>query len=343
MTTTRAPERASNCAAAAPIPPVEPVTTTTSFVRSKVRSSRFGDVWIGSPKLVGTNYVCAVNVAMDLLSAAGRWPDAPALHDGDVTWSYARLAEEAGRFATHCGTLGLAHGDRVALVLGSWPEHVAAWYGVLMAGCVAVDLNTLLGDEEWHAILAGAGPSWLVSDAAFVPRLATVVPPTVRHLTGLSDRGAGFPFDAMPQRSAQAAQAATAAVIAYTSGTTGQPKGVVHTHGAVCRQLDLLEGLHRLAPGESIYQAVPLFALQGYIPQVASAIRGGASVVLADKFSPADFANASRRHRIVYVTLSSPMLTQMTKFADDDRPNLSALRVVTVGGAPLHPDRACRV
>ncbi len=129
------------------------------------------------------------------------------------------------------------------------------------------------------------------------------------------------------------------AVIAYTSGTTGRPKGVVHTLGAVSRQLSLLASLHRLGPGDHVYQAVPLFPLPAYLPQVAAALHGGAAVILADKFDLDAFAETSRRYPIAYVTLSSPMLALLTDLPPDRRPTLDALRVMTVGGAPLRQDQ----
>lgn len=284
------------------------------------------------------------NVAADLLVQAANDPSAPALVRGDIVWDYGRLAREAIAFASSCRASGVVDGDRVALVVGSRPEHVACWYGTMLAGAIVVDVSPLLGDEEWLAILRDASPRVIVCDDEYAGRL--------RRVCGLVGAGdslvvLGDPSDAHSRaRSSGVADPAAVApkraddvaIIAYTSGTTGLPKGVAHAHGSVRRQLDLLASLHRLGPGDFVYQAVPLFPLHGFLPQVASAIRGGAAVILADKFSPVDFAEASRRHPITYVTLSSPMLQRVLELPVDHRPDLRSLRVVTVGGAPLQPE-----
>jgi long-chain acyl-CoA synthetase len=284
-----------------------------------------------------------VNVAEDLArSSIAADVTALAFGDGEC-WTYGRLWSEAAAFAHFCAIRGVAAGDRVAIVAGSWPEHIAAWYGALAAGGVVVDVNLLLGDDEWAAILADCEPRVVVCDPAFASRLRSLVD----HLeldaavVEAPEPGCGFGFETgevggrggvVPRESDDVA------VIAYTSGTTGRAKGVVHTHGAVDRQLSLLDDLHRLRPGDFVYTAVPLFPLQGYLPQVASAVRGGAAVVLSGKFSAEEFAAASRRYPITYVTLSSPMLHRIAELPEADRPDLHALRTVTVGGAPLLPE-----
>jgi long-chain acyl-CoA synthetase len=329
----------------------------------------------------------SANVGADLRRSATVTPATAAVVDGATTWSYERLWGEAIAFASTCLARGVAPGDRIAIVAGSWPEHVAAWYGALLAGAVVVDLNVLVGDEEWGVALADCSPAVVACEPAYAPRLRPLLDLDVRpsRLVVLTERGAGIPRDpgsdgvtpvphvgpwmaphpgevllgrrrdgvaaamsAADRMSAEriditARSAGDAAVIAYTSGTTGRPKGVVHTHGGIARQLDLLASLHGLGPGDCVYQAVPLFALHGFLPQVASAVRGGATVVLADKFSAAAFTEASHHHPITYVTLSSPMLQHLIdEPVDGRRPRLEALRVLTVGGAPLQPEQRRR-
>ncbi len=280
------------------------------------------------------------NVAADLLCSAARVGSSPALIWGDGCWDYDRLRREALCAAEWCRAAEVGPDDRVALLIGSWPEHVAGWYGALLAGGVVVDVNPLLGDEEWAAILRDASPKVVICEPAHERRVQAALD-GVGAVRVLRERGDGFATGALTMASAAdpvPRSATDRAVIAYTSGTTGLPKGAVHTHGAIRRQLDLLASLHSLAHGDAVFQAVPMFPLHGFLPQVASAIRGGASVLLADKFSPAEFAAVSRRHPITYMTMSSPMLQRVLDLPAADRPVLDSLRVVTVGGAPLQPE-----
>jgi long-chain acyl-CoA synthetase len=275
------------------------------------------------------------NVATDLIETARIAGAQIALVDGEHEWTFERLLNEASHFAADAARRGVEPGDRVAIIVGSWPEHVACWYGTLLAGAVVVDINILLGDEEWKGILDDAQPALVVCEPTFEVRLRSIG--VIDTLAPLTVRAAGLgPGAARAHPEARSAD--DIAIIAYTSGTTGLPKGVVHTHGAVQRQLDLLADLHDLSPGDFVYQAIPLFPIHGFLPQVASALRGGAAVLLADKFSVPHFATVSRRYPITYVTLSSPMLQRVLELPDDVRPVLGSLRVVTVGGAPLQPE-----
>jgi acyl-CoA synthetase (AMP-forming)/AMP-acid ligase II len=86
------------------------------------------------------------------------------------------------------------------------------------------------------------------------------------------------------------------------------------------------------------YQAIPLFALQGYLPLVASAVRVGGSVFLADRFDAAELGRASRRFGFTYITLSAPMLDAIMRLPAPEQPVFPALRLLTAGGAPLQPE-----
>jgi len=283
----------------------------------------------------------SANVADDLIRTATRIPDAPALVRGIIVWSYARLLHEAASIAARYQALGLEPGARVAIVVGNRPHHVAAWYGTLMAGGIVVDISTVVGPNEWREILADAAPSMVVCDASVRDGLASVLPLDERAVVVVAEDDVveATVHAADDPIATRAVGPDDAAALAYTSGTTGRPKGVVHTHRAIARQLDLLADLHRLSVGDYVYVAVPLFALHGFLPQVASAVRGGAAVLLADKFAAADFAATSRTHPITYVTLSSPMLAGLLDLEPQERPDLAALRVITIGGAPLSPER----
>jgi long-chain acyl-CoA synthetase len=287
------------------------------------------------------------NVAVDLVTSAAASGSLPALMHGESVWNYTRLADEAARFAATCRVHDVDDGDRVALVIGGWPEHVACWYGALMAGAVVVDVSTLLGDDELSDIIRDAAPRLAVSDRAYADRTERVCldAGTGTSIVVVDGPGHGVPEvdhpshrDGLPDRSIAQKGDDDLAVIAYTSGTTGRPKGVMHSHGALRRQLELLSSLQYVGPGDFVYQAVPLFPIHGFLPQVANAIRGGAAVILADKFSAVDFAQASRRHPVTYFTSAPPILQRMLELPEDELPLLGSLRVVTCGGAPLQPE-----
>lgn len=287
-------------------------------------------------------------VARDLVRSAGARPSAAALwyDEGDGAWDYDRLVEETAAAAGWLRTHGVQAGARVVLVVGNWPEHVAAWYAVLAVGAVVVDVNYIVQDEEWRYVVDDCEPAAIIGGSPFRERLTALanaaggVP-----VLWAEECGAGWPelggasgADLAPVPRA----ADDVAVIAYTSGTTGLPKGVMHTHGAIERQLHLLADVQGYRPTDVVYLAVPLFALMGYLPIVASTIRAGGAVLLADRFDASALSRASRRFGLTYLTLSAPMVDAIIRLPDEEKPTFPALRLLTAGGAPLQPEIRAR-
>ena len=241
--------------------------------------------------------------------------------EGDASWSNARLLAEAAAVAGWLRGHGVQSDDRVVLLMGSWPEHVAAWYGILAAGAVVVDVNYIVQDEEWRYVLEDSEPAAIIGGAPFRPRLEPLATGAVNvPILWAEGCGRGWPdlaeaeFDTIDRRLDDLA------VIAYTSGTTGLPKGVMHTHGLIDRQLRLLADVQGYREGDVVYQAIPLFAIQGYLPVVASVVRAGGAVVLADRFDAAELSRASHRFGITYLTLSAPMLDAIMRLPEHQRP-----------------------
>ncbi len=248
----------------------------------------------------------------------------------ELTLSRGQLLGRVRRMTEVLRGQGVRPGDRVALLAGNTFNHVTAWYAALRAGAIVVDVNYLLGAASQQALLADADPTVVVAEPGL---LAEGVTP---------DRAVVMAADAWTRTTREAVPAERTvedpAVIAYTSGTTGTPKGVVHTHGAVAAQLELLRVTCGYDATWTSYVAIPLFSLHGYLPQVAAALRVGARVVLDDKFTAERFAAMTRRYAIHYTTLSSPMLPALLALPPGEAPDLSHIRVMTCGGAPLHPD-----
>ncbi len=197
-----------------------------------------------------------MNAAERLLEGRGAGPrDRAALVCGDETVSVEQLAERTRRSAGALTRLGVRPGDRVLLLMRDTPEFAAAWLGVLRAGAVAVALNHKLGDAEYRHILADSGARLAVVEDIFAVarpdltaelaregRLSVAGGKALGHSDwreAVRDAPAGPAFGAGPQ---------SPAFMLYSSGTTGMPKGIVHSHGAVlqagaaCRRFGLGEG-----------------------------------------------------------------------------------------------------
>jgi fatty-acyl-CoA synthase len=275
-------------------------------------------------------------VAADLAEMSKRTPDALAVvADGEL--SYRDLVVLTAQLSSDLSHLGVGRGDRVAIAASSTAQHVAAWYAILGLGAISVDLNFLLGDEELRHILWNCSPTVVLAEDPHTSRLLGITDAA----TTVADLGAGARSDLRSTRHTewrpQRVDGSEPAVIAYTSGTTGLPKGVVHSHAAITAQLSLLQEAVGYDSTWIIYQSIPLFSLQGFLPQVAIAIHVGGSVILANKFDPAEFARWSRAYPIAYTALSSPMVPWLIAQSKTGDLDLSHIRVLSCGGAPLHP------
>jgi long-chain acyl-CoA synthetase len=148
--------------------------------------------------------------------------------------SYADLARLSGRCAHAFDQLGLQPGDRVLLWGGNSVEWVAAFFGCILRGIVAVPLDAAGSLEFAQRVVAEVQPKLLVGDLALLQKLNQDIP-----ALGFAGMAASLPspdYRPWPGLSRD-----TPLQIIFTSGTTGEPKGIVHTHGNVLASLDPLE------------------------------------------------------------------------------------------------------
>lgn len=258
--------------------------------------------------------------------AAACWPARAALTVGGQHLAYADLYSQVERCAASLLALGLARGARVAVYLEKRVEAVVASFAAPAAGGVLVPVNPLLKATQVAHILQDAGVAVLVTSA---PRLAALAPvlaacPELRHVVVCDDLAPAAPgtwpvglglhawhnIPAHPPAEWPTVLESDVAVIFYTSGSTGQPKGVVLTHRNLVAGASSVAGYLHNQADDTLLAALPLSFDAGF-SQLTTAFLVGARVVLLNYLLPRDVLQAMVRERVTGLTAVPPLYIQL--------------------------------
>ncbi len=282
-----------------------------------------------------------------LAQAVRERPDAEAIVDGSLSWSWRGVDAASRRLAGGLKRAGVQRGDRVLMLMGNRAEFVLALYAVLRLGAVAVPVSIreaapgvayIVNQCQARAVLAdaplcGLAPAALDNGQPLLRVVAaddgTAPPAGWLHARDLA---AGPPLarDAQPDEE-------DAAVILYTSGTTGRPKGAVLTHFNLVHSVLHYRHALGLQPHDRSLLAVPASHVTGLVAIIlAMAGVGGCTVVLRE-FKAAQCLALLEHARITCTLIVPAMYALCLREPALARTDLSAWRVAGFGGAPMPP------
>ncbi|MBU6350104.1 MAG: SDR family NAD(P)-dependent oxidoreductase [Chloroflexi bacterium] len=284
-----------------------------------------------------------LNVAASLERGSQDFPDRPALLFEEHTFTYSQLHALCSRAANALATLGIQRGERVALLLANVPPFLAAYFGTLKLGAVAVAINPALKAEEISFILQDSGARLVVTTADLYLQLAQRTLPTVDAFLlaeGNAPNTLAWP-DLLAQASPVAETRALAdeepAVILYTSGTTGFPKGAVLSHGNLTRNGAACIHAFQLQPSDRVLLALPTFHCFGQNAALNPTLMAGATLLLHRQFESSAVQHALQQQG---VTVFFGVPTLYTLLAEQSSPQSSpqrspTLRLCLSAAAPL--------
>ncbi|MEI9982927.1 MAG: AMP-binding protein [Aliidongia sp.] len=288
------------------------------------------------------NYPARLNCATELLDAriAAGDGDRPCFIGPDETWSYAETLDRVNRIAAVLRARGVQPGNRVLLRAPNNPMMMASWLAVQKLGAIAVATMPLLRAAELRVILNRAQISLAICDRRFDGELADAAldAPSLRTILRFGVTAPGCldaeMAQAVPLAEAEDTAADDIALIAFTSGTTGRPKGCLHSHRDVLAIADTFSAhVLKPRPDDIFCGSAPIAFTFGLGASLIFPLRVGAATVLAEAASPESLVQSIARHRATLCFTAPTAYRAMLSSAAPHQ--LASLRRCVSAGEPL--------
>jgi acyl-CoA synthetase (AMP-forming)/AMP-acid ligase II len=286
--------------------------------------------------------------AIELASTA---PQRVLFPGGTSDWTAARITEDALALANSITELGIRPGDVVSFQLPNWPEAAVVNLACAMVGAIVTPIVPIYRDAEVGQMLLDSGSRLHFTAARFrnfdftamlerlragLPRLQTVVAvrgqPGVPRLEELLDAGRGR----NPAR--PAVRSSAVKLLLYTSGTTGRPKGVLHSHDTLARFITNCTRHWCVQPGELLLMPSPVTHVTGYGFGLEMPFLAGTRTLLMESWDAVDAARLIEAHSVVGTVSATPFLQELADVARRAGARLPSLRFFGCGGAAVPPE-----
>ncbi len=268
---------------------------------------------------------------LDRLLASPRRAGAPAVTDGDVQLDAGALDRLASAVAGGLRARGVRRGDVVAWQLPNWWEVVVLFHACWRSGAVAAPIHHQVGAVEVERMLAALEPTVVLST-------------TGQPLAGLVDAigvRTGDPrFDGLlggrPGRGVRP-RGSDVAVVLFTSGSTGYPKAVLHTHRGLAYKAHSMAEAHGLTPDDVALMPSPMAHVSGLLNSVLVPGAAAMNVVLMERWNAEGGVELASAHRASFM-IGPPTLFLGMLDVPDCRTRVTTLRVVSCGSMGVTPE-----
>jgi acyl-CoA synthetase (AMP-forming)/AMP-acid ligase II len=277
-----------------------------------------------------------------VLGRAEDLADKPAFIDGPTgkALTFGQFANGVKGIASRLAEHGFSKGDVFGIFAPNSPEWAVAYHAVSSLGGVSTTINSLYTADEVAAQLQDSGARFLMTAPAFLERAREAADRAGIDVVFV----AGDPSDPLwsgswweggdpPQVAIHPRE--DLVVLPYSSGTTGFPKGVMLTHHNIVSNLVQLGSVHHVSEDERLIAVLPFFHIYGQVVIMNNGLYRGATVVTMPKFELEPFLKLLQEHRITRAHLVPPIILALAKHPLIDRYDLSSLRLIMSGAAPL--------
>ncbi len=304
--------------------------------------------------------------ALEMFLATVRaMPGQAALYYFDFPMTYGDLDRWSSALAAALQDRGVQQGDRVALFLQNVPQFLIGLYGAWKAGAIVVPCNPMFKHRELEYHLNDSGTKVLIcleslyeavardvvgktkvesvittSELDYIPQ--GVIPDLLatsrkqRFAETLNLLELLTRFDGKPYRLATLTPQ-DVAFLTYTSGTTGRPKGAMNTHANVVFNATFYRDWMQLDSHDVVIGVAPFFHITGLIAHIAVAALAGMPIVMFYRFDPAEMLRLTEKWKGSFTVASITVFIALLNCPDIKTRDLSSLRKVFSGGAPVSP------
>jgi len=303
-------------------------------------------------------------LAANLAAAALRYGEAPAIHSLGRTLSYREFAASADAFAGWLQHAGIVRGDRVLVYMQNSAQWLIACYGAMRADAVVVPVNPMNRTEELHHYLKDSGARVAVCAQELAPALLAAAGGTaLEHVVAAtySDYVPGDSQFTLPDwlRAPRAPVAGCVAwqdalgaghvphaplatpddlcLLPYTSGSTGLPKGCMHTSASFMHNVAGLALWHGITAGDPCLGVAPMYHVSGLTHSVHVPVYAGAAIVLVPRWERSLAAELIEHYRVVHASMAPTAVIDLLADPELGRRDLSSLRRIGSGGSAM-PD-----
>ncbi len=262
------------------------------------------------------------------------------------SYTYAGLAKAVAQVGAGLAARGVKKGDVVGLVSPNTPDFAVVFYAIVSIGAICSTVNPIATAEEIGTQFADSEAIMLftIPDLYDKCEVASRLASTVREIVVFGEHEGAVSYaelfahgDTPPEVDIDPANDVCA--LPYSSGTSGIPKGVMLTHrNLVANLCQMREPSMMLNSDDRVMGVLPFFHIYGMVVIMGAALVGGATIVSMPRFELEAFLKALQDHRITYANVVPPILLAFAKHPMMSDFDLSALRTLFSGAAPLGGD-----
>jgi acyl-CoA synthetase (AMP-forming)/AMP-acid ligase II len=283
-----------------------------------------------------------VNTTDFLNIASAICPDKLAIVFEDKRYTFSQLNDRVNRLANGLMKLGVRKGDRVSFIQVNCNQCVETYFAVAKAGAIYLPLNFRAKEKELSYMLNSAEATTLIAGERYIAMIQSIRPEikSLKNLISIEKKHEDLLYYEDIIKSSSADELVTpiddadTTILMYTAGTTGLPKGVMLSHTSFSTYV--LENVTPPDPesDERNILTVPLYHVAG-IQAMMAAIYGARTLVMERQFDPEEWMTLVEKEKANRAMMVPTMLKQLLDHPNFKKHDLSSLRVITYGAAPM--------